>query len=157
MSGVDSSITLVRLEPGLLGRGIQLRRLLADGREIDPPGPLPSLSAAPAQTLMTHTADPVRDIQQAGRAFLESELEGGQRLVLVDLEGVEWLSSTGLGVLVSWYSVVNGFQGQLVLARLTPRVAELLVRTHIDRVLKWAPSLEAAQELLHQLERESRN
>jgi len=155
MSGVDSSMSLLRLEPGLLGRGVQLRRLLPGGGEIEPPGPLPTAPSIPTQSLVTHTADPVRDVQQAGRAFLESELQGGQRLVVVDLEGVEWLSSTGLGVLVSWYSLVHERGGQLVLARPSARVAELLVRTHMDRVLKSAPTLEAAQDLLRELARQS--
>lgn len=59
--------------------------------------------------------------------------EGHDRVVL-DLEAVDFLDSTGLGVLIGVLRRVNAVGGQLRLVCSTPRILDLFTLTGLDRV-----------------------
>jgi anti-sigma B factor antagonist len=60
--------------------------------------------------------------------------EGKQR-ILLNLAGLTNMDSSGLGLLVAGYAMVNREGGQLVLSNLTGRVKDLLLITKLYSVL----------------------
>lgn len=68
----------------------------------------------------------------------------GHTEIIVDLEGVDFLDSTGLGVLVGALKRVRTHGGDLRLVCTTPRVCKVFEITGLDHVFVLANSLEAA-------------
>ena len=68
---------------------------------------------------------------------------GGQR-VIVDLSGVSFIDSSGLGALLSGYKNANLRSGSLLLAGLQPRVQSMFELTRLHRVFHIFPSVDAA-------------
>src|SRR4030095_2222391 len=58
-----------------------------------------------------------------------------KNFVIVDLHGVEFMSSIGVSVIVRVARALTSRQGRLVLLRLQPNVADVLVRTQIDQII----------------------
>lgn len=88
------------------------------------------------------TAEPIREAleQLVGTA-------AGARLV-IDLAGVPFFDSAGLGALVSVYRSTRARHGEaasIVLVNPSQESIELLLLTHLDRYLPWYRSLHAAQ------------
>ena len=71
----------------------------------------------------------------AVREALHGELAAGRPRVVVDLAGVELLDVTGLGVLVGAHRRARLQGTELVLRNAPPRVARLLYRIRLDRVI----------------------
>ena len=69
------------------------------------------------------------------REALHAELAARRRRVVVDLGGVELLDVTGLGVLVGAHRRGQQQGTELVLRDAPPRVARLLSRIRLDRVI----------------------
>lgn len=106
---------------------MKLRSALRDGGErlLSPAGRLDAASA------------PV--LQGALAAALAEE----ETHLLVDLSAVEFLDSTGLGVLVGGLKAARKAGGDLRLASPSPPVARLLRLTTLDRVFRVLESAEA--------------
>jgi anti-sigma B factor antagonist len=68
---------------------------------------------------------------------------GGQRLI-VNLAGVSFIDSSGLGALLSGYKNANLRSSQLVLAGLQPRVQSMFELTRLHRVFEIHPTLDDA-------------
>jgi anti-sigma B factor antagonist len=69
--------------------------------------------------------------------------DGVERLIL-DLSGIEYLDSAGLGVLMILYGNMKVRGGQLRLVAPGAKVLEVLRLTHTDSILKIDQNLEAA-------------
>ena len=67
--------------------------------------------------------------------------EGHYRLV-VDLEGVEFMDSTGLGVLVSCLKRAKEHGGDLSLVCTSPQILRVLSITGLDKVFEVRASLD---------------
>ena len=67
----------------------------------------------------------------------------GQHLLVVDLTGVEFLDSTGLGVLVGAHTDSAACGGGLALVGLHPRVQKVLRITKLNKVFTTYDTLEA--------------
>lgn len=74
--------------------------------------------------------------------------EGHHRMVL-DLEAVDFLDSTGLGVLIGVLRRINSVGGELRLVCSTPRILDLFSLTGLDRVFDLRSSLADATEATH--------
>ena len=72
--------------------------------------------------------------------------EGHHRMVL-DLEAVDFLDSTGLGVLIGLLRRIRLAGGDLRVVCTTPHVVELFTVTGLDRVFDLRPSVQSATEL----------
>ena len=70
------------------------------------------------------------------RAAIREALAAGQRKLLVDMKGVTMLDSSGVGELIGGYTSAVNKGGALKLARLTPRVREILVATQLTGILE---------------------
>ena len=74
-----------------------------------------------------------------------SELAGqGIHKLILDLSGIEFLDSAGLGVLMILYGNMKIHKGQLRLVAPRAKVLDVLKLTHTDSILAIDPSLEAA-------------
>ena len=69
-------------------------------------------------------------------------LHPGQTVV-VDLDGVSFLDSVGLGVLVGGLRRLRTTDGDLVLVCTTPRLLDLFNLTRLDRVFEIYPTVAA--------------
>ena len=68
---------------------------------------------------------------------------GDIRLIL-ELSGVDFIDSVGLGVLVAVLKRVRGRGGEVVVAGAGPRVGDLLRVTRLDEILDLYPDVDAA-------------
>ncbi len=73
----------------------------------------------------------------------EAAGKGIHKLIL-DLSGIEFLDSAGLGVLMILYGNMKLQQGQLRLVAPRAKVVDVLKLTHTDSILAIDPTLEAA-------------
>ena len=99
-------------------------------------GGLPVVSFAGALDLTT--------VPQARDALLRLATRHPGQTVVVDLDGVSFLDSMGLGVLVGGLRRVRAGGGDLVLVCSTPRLLELLALVRLDRVFEIVPNIAAA-------------
>ncbi|MBI3696482.1 MAG: STAS domain-containing protein [Acidobacteria bacterium] len=66
--------------------------------------------------------------------------------LVFDLTGVEYVDSTGMGVIVSCFSKTSRAGGALRVAGLNDRVRQLFKITRVDTVLSFYPTAQAAAE-----------
>ena len=64
--------------------------------------------------------------------------------VVVDMQNVKWMNSSGLGILMAGLTTLRGSGGDLRLARVPERVRRPIEITKVDQVLQMFPSVEAA-------------
>jgi anti-sigma B factor antagonist len=68
----------------------------------------------------------------------------GERKLLLNLEGVTHIDTSGLGILVGGYSDMNGHQGAIKLLSLTERIHTLLKITRLITIFDVYASREEA-------------
>ena len=73
--------------------------------------------------------------------------KGGQQLV-VDLSGVNFIDSSGLGALLSGYKSANLRSGSFILTGLKPRVLSMFELTRLHRVFTIVATVEDAMAKL---------
>ena len=77
-------------------------------------------------------------------ALVEAIDENPEQRVVVDLEGVDFIDSAGLGVLVGGLKRARSYHGQLVLVATGRSVIRVLELTGLTRVFEIHPSRAAA-------------
>ena len=82
------------------------------------------------------------------RDRLADLIESGDPTVIVDLSGVDFLDSTGLGALVASLKLAEERGGQLPLVCSADRILRLFRITGLDSVFTIHPSAESAAEAL---------
>ena len=65
------------------------------------------------------------------RTAIRRLLEEGKKKILLNLAGVGYIDSSGIGELVSSYTAINKEQGQLKLLNLTQKLQDLLAITKL--------------------------
>jgi anti-sigma B factor antagonist len=70
----------------------------------------------------------------------------GHRQIVADLEGVDFLDSTGLGVLVGGLKRLRSHEGDLTLVCTQPRILKVFEITGLTTVFKIAKSVDEATE-----------
>lgn len=80
------------------------------------------------------------------RQRLQSIINVGARYVVLDLSGVDFVDSTGLGVLMGAAKRVRSAGGDIRLVMTGDRLAGLVELTRLDRVLDVFDSVAAATE-----------
>ncbi len=84
-------------------------------------------------------------ISTAGlRALVTDTVEGGQRNIVVDLSGTEFIDSSGLGALIAGLKTARQAGGDLRIACPTEQVEMVLRLTNLDRVLRPHASVVSA-------------
>ncbi|MEL6550587.1 MAG: STAS domain-containing protein [Pseudomonadota bacterium] len=74
---------------------------------------------------------------------LRAATEGGPERVVLDLSGVNFIDSSGLGAVVAAKKLLNGAH-RLELAGLTPVVAKVFKLTRMDTIFEIHPDVTAA-------------
>jgi anti-sigma B factor antagonist len=75
---------------------------------------------------------------------LHDLIEKGQKKVIIDLAKVEWMNSTGLGILISSLTTLKNSQGELKLANVTDKIQSLLTITKLVTVFEAFDSIDEA-------------
>ena len=75
--------------------------------------------------------------------LVELASQGAQQVV-VDLEGVEFLDSTGLGVLIGGMKRLRGVDGDLTLVCTQPRILKVFEITGLNRAFTIYESVDSA-------------
>jgi anti-sigma B factor antagonist len=81
------------------------------------------------------------------RAFQEriySAIREGAVQIVVDMEQVKWMNSSGLGSLMAGMITLRGSGGDMRLAKLNDRVRRPIEITKLDQILKIYDSVEEA-------------
>lgn len=71
-------------------------------------------------------------------------IENNRKDVVIDLSKVEWMNSTGLGILISGYTRLRNHQGVLKLANVTDKIQSLLTITKLVTVFETFDSVDEA-------------
>ena len=73
-------------------------------------------------------------------------IRGSRKKIVFDLSGLEYVDSMGIGVIVMSYGKIRAAGGELRLASLQPRIAELMTTTKLDQIWRFYPTAAAAVE-----------
>ena len=75
---------------------------------------------------------------------LHEYIEQNKRQVVIDLAEVDWMNSTGLGILIAGYTTLRNNQGELKLANVTDKIQSLLTITKLVTVFEAYDSVDEA-------------
>jgi len=75
---------------------------------------------------------------------LHEFIDQGKLKVVIDLAGVDWMNSTGLGILISGLTTLRNNNGELKLANVTEKIQSLLTITKLVTVFEAHDSIEDA-------------
>ena len=76
-------------------------------------------------------------------------IRDNKKKVVFDLSGLDYLDSMGIGVIVLCSGRIRAAGGELRLASLQPRIAELMKMTRLDQIWHFYPTAVAASENFH--------
>jgi len=76
--------------------------------------------------------------------FVLEKIEGGAHKLLIDADGLDYLSSAGLRALLSATKKIRSLQGNLALCSLKPQLAEIIQIAGFDTLIPIYPDREAA-------------
>lgn len=77
---------------------------------------------------------------------LHELIETGKTNVIADLEKVNWMNSSGLGILIGGLTIMRNNGGDLKLANVTDRIQSLLMITKLLTVFETYDTIEKAIE-----------
>jgi anti-sigma B factor antagonist len=66
------------------------------------------------------------------RTIFKDLVNGGKKNIIVNLKKVDWINSTGLGILISGYTSVRKAGGDLVLCNVGDRIDSILYVTKLN-------------------------
>ena len=70
------------------------------------------------------------------RDVFKALLDQGKKHIVVNLEKVSWINSTGLGILISGYTSVRRAGGDLVVMHASERIESILYVTKLNLLFK---------------------
>ncbi|MCK5126120.1 MAG: STAS domain-containing protein [candidate division Zixibacteria bacterium] len=76
--------------------------------------------------------------------LLHDLIEQGKIKVVIDLSKVDWMNSTGLGLLISGLTTLKKAEGELKLTNVTDKIKSLLAITKLVTVFKSYDSVDEA-------------
>ncbi len=88
------------------------------------------------------------DFENALRPYLNRCLAGERKKLLMDFEGVDFMTSAGLRVLMIAARTCEKEKGEIAVAALQPGIKEIFKISRFDLVLKIFPTVESALENL---------
>jgi anti-sigma B factor antagonist len=78
------------------------------------------------------------------REVFKSLIDQGKKNIIVNLEKVSWINSTGLGILISGYTSVRRGGGDLVIMHASDRIESILYVTKLNLLFKAYESEDTA-------------
>jgi len=82
------------------------------------------------------------------RNIFRTLMDEGKKKIIVNLKKVDWINSTGLGILISGYTSVRKAGGDLVLCNVGDRIDSILYVTKLNLLFQSFESEEEAAEHL---------
>ncbi len=76
----------------------------------------------------------------------EKLIEGDTNRYLMSLEGLEYVNSTGLNLLIGMFTSARNAGGELVIGGISPKVKKLMIMTKLDSIFKIYDSVAEATE-----------
>ena len=73
---------------------------------------------------------------EAFQETIKALVADGKRKVLVNLEGVNWVNSTGLGILIAGFQELQRSGGRLKLVNVSDRIESLLAVTKLSTIFE---------------------
>jgi len=73
-------------------------------------------------------------------------IEGGKKNIIVDMENVNFVDSSGIGSIVRAFSTVKDAGGKLVLAGVSDKISGLLSITKLNSIFDQYPNIEEASK-----------
>ena len=73
-------------------------------------------------------------------------IRDSHKMVVFDLSGLEYVDSTGIGIIVMCCGKMHAAGGELRVASIQPRVAELMRITKLHQIMVFYPTAAAAAE-----------
>ncbi len=86
----------------------------------------------------------------AARQIILDTIEGGAKFLVVDLQEVEFMDSSGLSALVSGMKALRKQEGMLTVCHANPQIRTALRLTMLDKVFPIYDSVEAAMQAAQQ-------
>lgn len=80
--------------------------------------------------------------------LLHNLLDEGKKNIIVDLAGVKFMNSSGLGMLISGFTSVKNAEGTFKLARATEKINSLLVITKLITIFDNYETVDEAVQSL---------
>lgn len=68
--------------------------------------------------------------------------------LIVDMTGVSFIDSSGLGIMVAWFKMCNQEQGKLVFCGLNSHVQRIIGYAKLDKIFNIAETIEDAEKML---------
>jgi len=68
--------------------------------------------------------------------------------LLIDMKNVEFIDSSGLGMLISWYKMANEKEGRIVYCCVGDYVKKIMAIAKLDKIFPLADNKETAMEIL---------
>ncbi len=68
--------------------------------------------------------------------------------LIVDMTGVSFIDSSGLGVMVAWFKMCNQAQGKLVFCGLNSHVSRIVGYAKLDKIFSIVDTLEEAEAMM---------
>ncbi len=68
--------------------------------------------------------------------------------IVVDMSGVSFVDSSGLGIMVAWFKLCNEQNGKLVFYGLDTHVNRIIGYAKLDKIFNIVDTLEAAEAML---------
>ncbi len=78
------------------------------------------------------------------REKIKETLEKGTNKIILDLSGVKWMNSLGLGALISTFTSVKNHDGDMVITNVTKKVKSLFMITQLIKVFKHYDTIDEA-------------
>ncbi len=78
------------------------------------------------------------------RDKIQELLEKGMKKIILDLSGVKWMNSLGLGALISAFTSVKNNDGTMVITNVTKKVESLFMITQLIKVFKHYDTVDEA-------------
>jgi anti-sigma B factor antagonist len=75
---------------------------------------------------------------------LHELVDAGKRHVVIDLQGVEFVNSSGLSILIGGVSTMKNAGGSLTFANASDKIAGLITITKLDQLFRLFRSVDAA-------------
>jgi len=101
--------------------------------------------------LSTHPLGAGRVPEGVDRA-LQAEISAGYRNVVLDMEGVPWVSSEGVGHLIGLHRLVTEAGGRVAVIGLSTRMKDVLATTKLDMLFHCCDTLTEARKYFSERE-----
>jgi anti-anti-sigma factor len=89
-----------------------------------------------------------KDFQEALKPHLDQSSQGEQKKIIIDLGGVDFMTSAGLRVLMIAAKTCDKYKCEIAVAELQPGIQEIFKISRFDLILNVFPTVQAAIENL---------